>query len=334
MAAKSRARFSSPPIGSSEANSFRHRWGRMMTEPRVCVVTPFFNARMYLKEAIESVLDQDFEDYQLLLVDDGSTDGSTQIALDYSRRESQRVRYLDHKGHQNFGATVSRNLALRQSCSEMVAFLDADDRWRPTKLREQVELLDRFPSVDAVCGTVNFWGQHSDGTDRVIPTGHSWNRPIQPPEALLQVYPLGKADPPCPSDLLMRRSIVELVGGFEETFVGSLQLYEDQAFLAKVFLEGSFLFSDRVWLDYRLHDQSCTAIAERMGVASSIRGQFLEWFEGYLKGTRHWRDPRIRWSLWKALRPYRHPVISRAGRMVKSLFPTSDSRAPDNAALR
>lgn len=287
---------------------------------RVSVISAFFNAEAYLAECIESVLAQDFGDFELLLVDDGSTDRSTNIARAFAVSQPGRVRYLQHPRRVNRGTCASRNLGLMASHTEYVAFIDADDCWRPAKLREQVELLDRNPEVDAVCGAVNFWGGHEGGADEVIPTGHSLNKPIRPPEALLKVYPLGKADPPCPSDLLMRRTIVEGIGGFEETFTGPLQLYEDQAFLAKFFLEGTIYFSDRVWLDYRLHDQSCTARVVREGLGPEVRGHCLEWFENYLADTPHRYNPAIRLALLRALRPYRHPHISRLGRMAKAVL--------------
>lgn len=197
------------------------------SSPRVSVISAFLNAQKYLAEAIESVLAQDFDDFELLLVDDGSTDGSSRIAGIYAEREPHRVKLLDHPGHANRGTCASRNLAVSQSRAEFLAFVDADDCWRPSKLKEQVELLGRMAEVDAVCGSVNYWSSHDGGEDRIVPTGHVANRPVAPVEALIQLYPLGQAAPPCPSDLLMRRSVVEAIGGFEESFTGPLQLYEE-----------------------------------------------------------------------------------------------------------
>jgi hypothetical protein len=116
---------------------------------------------------------------------------------------------------------------------------------------------------------------------------------------------------------MMRRSALDRVGGFEEGFTGPLQLYEDQAFLAKLFVHGTVFFSDRVWLDYRLHDESCTATVNRAGLQPEVRHYFLNWFERYLTSTRFRHDPRVRWALFKALRPYRHPKIWAAGRTLK-----------------
>jgi glycosyltransferase involved in cell wall biosynthesis len=294
--------------------------------PRVSVVSSFYNVEKYLAEMIGSVLAQDFEDFEILLVDDGSSDASTEIAKGFARRLPQRLRYLEHPGHANRGACAGRNLGISRARGELIAFVDGDDRWRPAKLREQVELLDRMPEVGALFGSANYWASWAGGSDEVVPSGHVRNRPVHSPEALLNVYPLGSGASPCP-DILIRRSTLDLIGGFEEAFVGRHFLYEDQAFFLKLYLHATVYFSESVWLDYRLHDQSCTARGEREGIGGEERRFCLEWFEDYLARTRQRYDPRIRLALMRALRPYRHPRLSAAGRRVKSLL----RQAPDKA---
>lgn len=295
-----------------------------MASPRVSVISTFLNAGKYLAETIESVLAQDYDDFELLLVDDGSSDESTTIARDYAAQEPGRVKYLEHAGHANRGTCASRNLGVRQSRGAFLAFVDADDRWRPSKLSEQVALLDQMPEVDAICGSVSYWASHKGGEDRIVPTGHVQNRPVAPTEALLHLYPLGTAAPPCPSDLLMRRSIVEAIGGFEESFTGPLQLYEDQAFLAKFFLQGTIYFDHRVWLDYRLHDESCGARVVREGLYDDVRRHYLEWLEDYLDSNGRRNEVKLRLALIRALFPYRHPRMmalrKRLGRFARKVL--------------
>ncbi|MDJ0799822.1 MAG: glycosyltransferase family 2 protein, partial [Calothrix sp. MO_167.B12] len=94
-----------------------------------CIII-FFNAgEQFFIEAIESVFAQTYENWELLLVDDGSTDGSTEIALRYAQKYPEKVRYLEHKEHQNRGMSATRNLGIRHAKGEYITFLDADDVW-------------------------------------------------------------------------------------------------------------------------------------------------------------------------------------------------------------
>src|SRR6266545_8317921 len=95
--------------------------------PLVSTVMIFLDAEPFLEEAIDSVFVQTYRHWELLLVDDGSTDGSSDIAKRYAREHPGRVRYLEHPGHENRGTSASRNLGVRHSRGELVALLDADD---------------------------------------------------------------------------------------------------------------------------------------------------------------------------------------------------------------
>ena len=204
------------------------------------------------------------------------------MADEYAQDDPLRIRVLEHPGRCNRGMSATRNLGLREARGEFVAFIDADDRWAPNKLREQLEILERHPEVDGVCGSVRYWKSWNGGRDRIVPTGHIQNRPVHPPETSLALYPLGTADAPCPSDLMVRRSAALALGGFEESFTGALQMYEDQAFLAKLYLERTVYFADAQWLDYRIHEDSCVSGVRRDGRYGEVRRHFLEWFAAHL----------------------------------------------------
>src|SRR5918997_1425231 len=116
----------------------------------VSTILPFLNAEKFIEEAIESVFAQTYDDWELLLIDDGSTDGSTRIALQYAERHRGRVRYLEHPEHQNRGVSASRNLGISHARGEYVAFLDADDVWLEHKLEQQVAILSSHPEAGMV----------------------------------------------------------------------------------------------------------------------------------------------------------------------------------------
>ena len=103
----------------------------MTSKPLVTVITIFLNAERFIDEAITSVLEQSYREWELLLVDDGSSDGSTTIALEYEHKYPNNVRYLKHDGNKNCGISASQNLGISNAKGEYIAFLDADDVWLP-----------------------------------------------------------------------------------------------------------------------------------------------------------------------------------------------------------
>jgi glycosyltransferase involved in cell wall biosynthesis len=287
----------------SSAATSREQLGK--GRPRVSVVTIFLNAEKFMIESIESVLAQTFDDWEYLLVDDGSNDSSSATAKDYARRHPGKIFYLEHDGHINRGMSAARNLGIQHARGDYIAFIDSDDVWATSKLADQVAFLDAHPDVGMVCGTVIHWSSWSTGKDIEIPTGHRQEVAINPPEAALALYPLGKAESPFPSDMMLRTNLVRELGGFEDQFRG---MYEDQAFLIKLYLAAPVYFTRNIWLKYRLHADSCVSVTHDAGKYHDSRLRFLNWFEAYV-GTKENSDRRVLAALRRALRPYRTPRI-------------------------
>lgn len=281
-----------------------------MTKPDVSVVTIFLNGEAYLREAIDSVLAQDSENFELIMVDDGSTDASTVIARGYEADHPGRCIYVEHPGHANRGMSASRNAGIDVASGRYVAFIDADDVWTCEKLREQVAILEAHPDVGMVAGAARYWWSWQGGADEVIPAGHVLDQVVPPKSATTQVYPLGEAQAPCPSVLMVRREVLDLVGGFEASYTGPLQMYEDQAFLAKAYLATGVWFSSRCWLYYRQRVDSCVSVNTNAGNYDRIRRHFLDWFEAYLK-AQEIEDSAVQKALRRAQFPYRHPLLFR-----------------------
>ena len=292
--------------------------------PLVSVICPFLDEERYLAEAVESVLAQDYPAFELILVDDGSTDGSSALARALAAREPDRVFCIDHPGHANRGPAASRNAGIAAARGSFLAFIDGDDVWRPGKLTQQVAILANDPALGAVFGTVNYWSAHAGRPDRLVPTGHLSDATCAPHEALLRLHPLGRADAPCPSDMLMRRSAIEATGGFDERFVGDLRLYEDQTLFARLFLDWPVHFSSQVWLDYRQHPDSCVATAWSDGTADIARRAWLDWLEAEL-AARKMADRRLFRAIARARWALDHPVMARCSawlwRQMRQLQP-------------
>lgn len=274
-------------------------WG---ASPRVSVITIFLNEERFLAEAIGSVLAQTYGDWELLLCDDGSTDGSTDIARAYVKAHPDRIRYLQHPGGENRGMSATRNLGLAHARGEFVAFLDGDDVWLPQKLEEQVATLDAHPKAAMTFGPSLWWhGWNPHSTDEdaetvlcVAPTGV-----VRGERMLVRILQM-KGDPLFTCSVLARRSAVQEVGGFEERFTG---LFEDQVFFSKLLLAHDVFVTSKVLDYYRQHPASCCAIASQGGGTRSsrlleARRAYLQWLYAYVadRGTRlRWRVRREYW---------------------------------------
>src|SRR3546814_649945 len=128
----------------------------------VSIVMPFLDAERFIGEAIASVFAQTHPHWELILVDDGSTDGGTAIARDLAARHPGKLRYLDHPGHRNRGTSASRNLGIAHARGDCIAFLDADDVYLPDRLERHVALLDAAPEADMVQSDTLRWYSWSD----------------------------------------------------------------------------------------------------------------------------------------------------------------------------
>jgi glycosyltransferase involved in cell wall biosynthesis len=166
---------------------------RRRDAPRVSVIIPVYNGERYLTQAIESVLAQTSPPFEVIVVDDGSTDGSASVAERYAPRVK-----VHSQPNAGIGATRNRGVALAQG--ELIAFLDADDLWSPRKLELQLAALARDPAPDFVLGHVEQFIQ--PGLDPVAAAR------IDCPSGLQPGYLPGAA--------LIRREALDRVGPFRE----------------------------------------------------------------------------------------------------------------------
>jgi glycosyltransferase involved in cell wall biosynthesis len=251
-----------------------------------------------MREALESVIQQTYPHWEILLIDDGSDPDSTQVALQYVEQYPDRVLYFQHPGHQNRGISASSQLGIHNANGAFVGFLDADDIWLANKLEEQVAILEEYPEASMIYGNTQYWyswiGQAQDlGQDFIPKLGITEDRLVQPPR-LLTLFLLGKTAVPCICSLLVRRKALETIGGFEEAFQG---MYEDQVFYAKMCLETKVYVSKSCWDKYRKHPASLSAVAESSGKGWALRVTYLEWLDSYLTQKRI-LDPEV----WLAVR--------------------------------
>jgi glycosyltransferase involved in cell wall biosynthesis len=304
--------------------------------PRISIVVPFWNADRFLADAVESVFGQTFPAWELLLVDDGSTDGSTALAQDYAARQPERVRYLQHAERRHHGLAASRNLGIREARGLYVAFLDADDVWFPAKLERQWAILDAEPRAGLVDGAAQQWyswsGRPEDRErDRVT------KPPVDPglvaPPALLLSQLAAGPDLPSLSTVILRREVLGRAGGFDESLPPAVQKWADAAFLSKVRLREAVFVTTECLSRIRQHEHSLRSVMSRTGHLREGWLVYLDWLESYLKqhsvaATEIWAaQRRAVWSL-------RHPVLATARTLMGVVSASHARRLVSRAGRR
>ena len=241
------------------------------------------NPGNWLTEAIESVLSQTYTNFEIILIDDGSVDEDAAIALKYSERFPREIFYHSHKSHVNKGLTASRNLGLSKARGTLIAFLDADDCWMPAKLSEQVGLFKTMPEIQMICEASLFWYSWHDPEKQnsIIQIGVQPGV-YNPPQLIQLLYPFGEGQPPCPSGIIIKREVIDRCGGFEESFSGIYQLYEDQAFLFKIYCSEIIYISNQVNNLYRKRENSMSSAANNPEIYNTVRKFYANWIESYI----------------------------------------------------
>ena len=202
----------------------------------ISVIIPAFNAERYLAEALESVFAQTQDPGEVWVVDDGSTDGTSSVARAFSGVTVLR--------QENRGVSSARNAAIRRSTGELVAFLDADDRWLPEKLERQSRFMADNPGLGSSVTRMRIVAE----AGMALPPGF---RPEQLGQELVARVP---------SALMVRRPVFDQIGLFDETFRRS----EDADWFLRAKEAGVELdVLDEVLLEKRLHDANLTYGGDR-----------------------------------------------------------------------
>jgi glycosyltransferase involved in cell wall biosynthesis len=273
-----------------------------MTLP-VSAVMIVRDGQRFIGEAIASVLGQTYPAIELIVVDDGSTDGTESIVERSIRKRPEAVRLVRHADRGNHGMSASRMLGVAHARGDLIGFLDSDDVWLPAKIEEQVRILERYPEAAMVYGRTQIWSSWTgDGKDGFYELGVEPNR-VYGPQQLLPQLVENRVQSPTTCNALLRRSTFEVAGGFEPSFAG---LYEDQVFFAKVLLSASTFVSSRVWARYRQHSGNARQTRFSYIRYYRERRQFLEWLADRVAGDSV--DATVVRAVQEELGRARHPV--------------------------
>ncbi len=203
----------------------------------VSVVIPTYNSITYLPKTIESVLNQTFTDFEVIIIDDGSSDNTQEWI---SNLEDPRIKTVVQT---NQGVAVARNTGIAAASGDYIAFLDSDDLWKPTKLEKQVQCLEANPGI----GLVNTWIENIDKQGNYLATvpapeaeGNVWNQIIEENLVL------------CGSVPMIRRCCFESVGEFDSNLLSA----EDWDMWIRIAANCSFALIREPLVSYRQHLQS------------------------------------------------------------------------------
>lgn len=213
--------------------------------PKVSVIIPAYNAMTYLQETLESVLQQTFTDFEVLIVDDGSSDNIVQWANGLT---DDRVKFISQS---NQGVSTARNLAISKANGDYIAFLDADDLWERTKLEKQAQFLDDNPTV----GLVATWmiltdEQGNPGAEVKIDFKQGNIR-----KELIEISLI-----PCGSIPMVRRVCFDKVGLFDPT----LRFGEDWEMWTRIAADYDFGLIKETLVYYRQHSKNSSKNSQQI----------------------------------------------------------------------
>jgi glycosyltransferase involved in cell wall biosynthesis len=214
----------------------------MPTNPKVSICIPSFNHARFLAASIESALAQTFTDFEVVIVDDGSTDDSFQIAESYAARYPAKVRVFTHPDHRNRGISETVNLGFRLSRGEYYSGLPSDDCLYPDKIEKQVAFLDERPEFGWVYGYADYIDELGRQRPDLGLFGEDITGAANPLSTLIQ----GNVIPGM--SVLARRSCVEKVGEHDPSLV-----YSDWEFWVRMLALYKAAFLDRPLVMYRVH---------------------------------------------------------------------------------
>jgi glycosyltransferase involved in cell wall biosynthesis len=202
---------------------------------KVSVIIPAYNGDRYIGEAIDSILAQTYDDYEIIVVDDGSTDNTAQVVQQYG----EQIQYFSQT---NQGVAASRNLGLTAAKGEYIAFLDQDDLFLPQKLLSQVTLLEKNPSL----GMANSGWQIVDQQGQVKAAVKPWEKIPQLKLADLIIW-----KPVFLGAMLFRHSWLKRSGGFDTT----LEQTPDVDLVLRLAVLGcAAAWVEQTTVKYRQHD--------------------------------------------------------------------------------
>jgi glycosyltransferase involved in cell wall biosynthesis len=207
----------------------------MMCRYSVAVIIPCFDSSKFIRKTIESALNQDYDDLEIIAINDGSTDETREILESYL----PKIRILSHPKNANLGTATSKNLGINETKSGLIAFLDSDDIWHPNKIKEQVKIFQKYLDI----GLVYTNGYVIDEIDNLLYKlfPDDFQEENIPRKILLRCYIR------TPSSVMVKREIFEKTGLFKTYLLNSQdhEMWIRMSEIAKFYYIPDFFISYR-----------------------------------------------------------------------------------------
>jgi glycosyltransferase involved in cell wall biosynthesis len=171
--------------------------------PRISIIIPAYNVEPFLAEALASVQRQTYREFEVIVVDDGSTDRTSEIARQFVEKDTRFI-LLRQK---NAGEPAARNTALKRACGEWIAFLDADDVWLPEKLAAQLDLLKQEPRANLLFSDYFLWDGQNDLSRRYSDPHKFPNGDVSQQLIFFDLFGM--------STVMIKREVLDVVGLFD-----------------------------------------------------------------------------------------------------------------------
>lgn len=251
--------------------------------PRVSVLLPCYDGERYIAEALQSIVDQSFRDFEIIFVDDGSQDSSLAIARDFAAHDS-RMRIVSKE---NGGIVSALNAGLAICRGEYVARMDADDISLPDRFAQQVSYLNRHPACVGVGGFAVNAREELDLPIRTTNRNHRRTKlNVFPPQVASALHPL----------IMVRRSALMAIGGYRTGFTHA----EDYDLYIRLRHHGTIDNPRHYMLIYRRHEDAISTRHIEIQEESAAKAEYDAMCQAGIAPPRRWlSDPYIRLRIWR-----------------------------------
>lgn len=267
----------------------------------ISIITPIYNDRRYLPETAASVMAQTRSDWEWVIVDDGSSDGTYEYCLDLARRDS-RIRVMRHPGGSNLGPAASRNLAIRYASGEYLAFLDGDDLFLHDKLERDIATFERHPDAVSLYSRILNWYDEANppelsARNKAGVLGIACDEVLAAPTILLHVLRNlydAVCQLPATCSFVVRRSALPRE---EELFNPSFRNFEEYVMFTRIFLRYPTVVCSDIRSIYRRRPEAFAPGANHATRLHDFR-RIEAWILSYTEGE----PPAMRAEISQALK--------------------------------